>query len=289
MKPRISFLGLGIMGSGMAGRLLAAGFPLAVYNRNPAKAAPLGELGATVAASPRIAASLADVVISMLADDPASRSLWLGEDGALAGARPGTVLVESSTVSVGWVEELAKAAKAKGCELLDAPVTGSKPQAQAGELNFIVGGDPAVFERLRPVFAAMGRSATHLGPTGSGALLKLVNNFLCGVQTASLAEGLAIIERAGLDRARSLEFLTTGAPGSPVLKTFSARMAARNYTPNFLLRLMAKDLAYAGAEGASRGVDMATAKAAIAVFQRAIEAGLGDQDLSAVVEPFRRP
>src|ERR1019366_10507071 len=135
-KPHIAFFGLGIMGSGMARRLLINGFPLTVFNRNAEKSKSFAADGAQVAASPREAASRAEVIISMVADDNASRSLWLGENGALADANPGIVCIESSTVTVNWVRELAAAVVAKKCELLDAPVTGSKTHAASGELNF---------------------------------------------------------------------------------------------------------------------------------------------------------
>jgi 3-hydroxyisobutyrate dehydrogenase len=287
-RPRIAFLGLGIMGGNMARRLLGAGFPLTVYNRNAAKAAPFAATGARVAASPRDAAANADAVLCMVADDDASRAMWLGENGALAGARRGAVLAECSTLTVGWIGELAKEAAARGCELLDAPVTGSKTQSAAGELNFIVGGSGIALEKIRPALAAMSRSITHLGPTGSGALVKLINNFVCGVQVASLAEALALIECSGLDRAKAVAVITEGAPGSPLVKTMVARMTAPDYTPNFMLRLMAKDLAYALKEGAARGQPLASAAAALAVFQSAIAAGHGDQDMSAVVELLRK-
>jgi 3-hydroxyisobutyrate dehydrogenase len=286
-KARVAFLGLGIMGSGMARRLLGAGFPLTVYNRSSDKAASLVTGGARLAASPREAAASADVVISMVADDPASRSLWFGEQGALAGAARGTTLVECSTVTVEWVKELARAAAAHGCELLDAPVTGSKTHATSGELNFLVGGSPEVLEKVRPVLAAMSRSITHLGPTGSGALVKLINNFVCGVQVASLAEALALIERSGLDRERALEVLTNGAPGSPLFKTVAVRMTKPDYTPNFLLKLMAKDLAYALKEGDGHGLELTTARAALELFKKAAAASHADKDMSAVMELFR--
>jgi len=199
------------------------------------------------------------------------------------------VLADCSTLTVGWVRELAAAAAAHGVEFLDAPVTGSKSQSAAGELNFIVGGSGAALEKIRPVLAAMGRSVTHLGPTGSGALVKLINNFVCGVQVASIAEALALIERSGLDRTKALSVLLDGAPGSPLVKTMVARMTAPDYTPNFQLRLMAKDLAYALEAGAARGQPLASAAAAHATFQAAIAAGDGDKDMSAVVEQFRRP
>ena len=288
MKPRIAFFGLGIMGSGMARRLLANGFPLTVFNRNAEKSKPFANEGAHVAATPREAASRADVIVSMVADDNAARAMWLGENGALAAAAPGTICVECSTVTVGWIHELAAAAKKSKCELLDAPVTGSKTHAAGGELNFIVGGESAALEKVRPVLSAMSKTIVHLGPTGSGALLKLINNFVCGVQVASLAEAIAMIERSGLDRAKALEILTGGAPGSPLVKTIAGRMTAADFTPNFLLRLMAKDLGYAIHEGKKLSVELNTAAAALGSFQKSIAAGLGDKDMSAVVKQFSK-
>ena len=287
-KPRVALIGLGLMGSGMARRLLGAGFPLTVYNRNPERAAPLADEGAHVAASPREAAARADVVLSMVSDDVAARAVWLGEQGALAGAARGTVLVDCSTVTVGWIDELSRAAVAAGCALLDAPVTGSKPQAAAGELLFLVGGSAEALEIARPVLAVMSRAIVHLGPTGSGALLKLVNNFLCGVQAASLAEAIALVERSGLDRTKALEVLTAGAPGSPLIKTLAARMTAGDYTPNFTLKLAAKDMNYAVGEGRRHGMSLSTVGPVLDLYGRAIADGHGDEDFSVVVEPLRK-
>ena len=288
-KPRVAVLGLGLMGSGMARRLLGAGFPLTVYNRSADKAASLVADGARLAESPRDAAAGAEFVVSMVADDGASRGVWFGEHGALSEVSPGAILIESSTVTTGWINELADAARAKEIELLDAPVTGSRTQAASGELNFLVGGSESALETARPLFAAMGRSATRVGPTGSGALLKLINNFLCGVQAVSLAEALAVIERAGLDRQIAMQILSNGAPGSPLLKTLSARMTARDYTPHFHLALMRKDLEYSLKEAGERGVHLSTAQSALEAFERAVASGRGMQDVSAVVEPIREP
>jgi 3-hydroxyisobutyrate dehydrogenase len=287
MKQRIAFLGLGIMGSGMARRLMSHGFPVIVYNRNPERAKPLVAEGAEAAEAPRDAAREAACIISMVADNQASRNLWLGPDGALATARPGTVCIECSTVTVNWIRELAAAVAQAKCEFLDAPVTGSKIQANAGELNFLVGGDAGTLEKARPALAAMSKSIAHLGPVGSGALVKLINNFVCGVQVAALAEALAMIEHSGLDRAKALEVLTGGAPGSPLVKTVSTRMTTPDFTPNFPLRLMAKDLGYALQEGNRLSVNLVTARAALDEFQRAIAAGHADNDMAAVVQPLR--
>jgi 3-hydroxyisobutyrate dehydrogenase len=286
-KPAIAFLGLGIMGSGMANRLLGAGFRLTIYNRTKEKTATLMERGAKVAATPHEAAVHSDMIISMVADDLSSRSVWLGEEGALSGVIPGAVLIESSTLSLPWVKELAAAAHTRGCELLDAPVTGSKAQAASGELNFLVGGTPMALEKARMVLSVMSRTIVYVGPSGSGALLKLINNFLCGVQVASLAEAVAWIENSGADREQMLEFLKNGAGGSPLIKVISERMSASNFIPNFLLRLMAKDLGYAVDEANRHSLGLATGASALEVFKRAIARGDGDKDMSAVVEQFR--
>jgi 3-hydroxyisobutyrate dehydrogenase len=286
-RSRIALFGLGIMGGGMARRLLGAGFPLTVFNRNPDRAAALEREGARAARTPREAAEGADIAISMVADDQASRAVWLGDRGALAGLRPGATLIESSTLTVGWVRELAEAAAAVGSDLVDAPVTGSKMQAASGELTFLVGGSAAALEKARPVLAPMAKTILHVGPTGSGALLKLVNNFLCAVQAVSTGEALAVIENSGLDRDKCIEFLSAAAPGSPILKTMFQRMTGGDYSPNFKMALMAKDVGYAIHEGSRHGVRLATAATALDAFGTAISAGHGDDDFAAVVEPLR--
>lgn len=288
MKQRIAVLGLGTMGLGMARNLLKAGYAVVVWNRTRSKAEPLQTEGATLASTPAEAASGADVILSMLADDTASREVWLGEQGALQAAKKSTVLVESSTATPAWVGELATAAKAQDCTLLDAPVTGSKQQAEAGQLSFLAGGDASALEEVRPVLEAMGKAVYHLGPTGSGARLKLINNFLCGVQVASLAEALTWIERSGLDRTQALEFLTKAAPGSPLLGGVSGRMVQATYEVNFLLPLMNKDMRYAAADAATFGVDLRTGASSESRFEDAIEAGITDKDMSAVIEPVRK-
>ena len=287
-KPRVAMIGLGIMGGGMAGRLLAAGFPLAVYNRNKDRSAPFAGAGATVAASPREAASQADIIISMVSDDIASRGVWLGDNGALAGAARGSVLIECSTLTVGWIKELAAAAAQRGCELLDAPVTGTKPHAASGELSFLIGGSDEALATAQPVLAVMGREFIHLGPTGSGALMKLINNFMCGVQAASLAEAEYMIGAGGLNLEKALPILTHGAPGSGLVQRAAARAFANDFTPNFPLHLMAKDLGYAIGEASNLGHNLLTASSALTIFKEAIAKGYGDQDFSAVIKSQQR-
>jgi 3-hydroxyisobutyrate dehydrogenase len=281
-KPSVALLGLGLMGSGMAGRLLQAGFPLSLYNRNREKCLPFP--GAFIASTPREAAARSQIVLSMVADDNASRAVWLGENGALSGAAPGSLLIECSTLTVDWIQELANQAAERSCQFLDAPVTGTKPHAAAGELLFLVGGSAQALDAARPVFSVLGRDSIHLGPTGSGALMKLVNNFICGVQAASFAEAISLIRAGGLNLAGAIAILNAGAPGSGITKRVADRMTANDFSPNFALRWMAKDLGYAVEVGADKGVRLQTASAAIAVFQRAIAEGHGDEDFSAVTK-----
>ena len=288
MSQRVAILGLGTMDAGMAKNLLGAGFAVTVYNRTRAKAEPLAASGARVAASPAEAAHDADIILSMLSDETASRATWTGSDGAIAHAKAGAVLIESSTVTPKWIGELAGLATDRGLSLLDAPVTGTRPHAESGQLTFLVGGDAAVLEHVRPVLAAMSKDIVFLGPSGSGARMKLINNFLAGVQVASLAEGLAWIERSGLDRNQALNVLKNGAPGSPLVATISSRMLEAKYDVNFLLSLMDKDLRYAAADAAELGVELRTSHCAEARFAEAMQAGLGDRDMSAVVEPLRK-
>jgi 3-hydroxyisobutyrate dehydrogenase len=285
-------MGLGVMGRGMAARLIEQRVPLVVWNRSRQSADTLvaesGSAGARVVASPREAAATADVVMSMVADDRASRAVWLGEEGALAGARPHAVLIESSTLSPAWIEELAARAAARGCVLLDAPVTGSRTHAASGQLLFLVGGAAESLERARPVLAMMSRAILHVGPTGSGSRQKLVNNFVCGVQAVTLAEAVAMIERAGLDRDLATSVLVDGAPGSPLVKALGPRMTSADPTVHFGLDLMRKDLSYAIAEADRFGLHLGTASAARERFSQASAAGLGTRDFSAVVEVLRK-
>lgn len=284
-KPTIGFIGLGTMGFGMAGNLARAGFDLKIFSRKGRRLEQARPGIAYVASSK--AAARADVVISMVADDAASRAVWGGDDGALAGLQPGSVCMESSTLSLDWTGELANLARARGCAFLDAPVTGSKPQAENGELKFLVGGEKAVLDQVMSVLSAMGTAAELIGPVGSGTFLKLVNNFICGVQVASLAEGLAMIARQGLDYERASSILIGGAIGSPLVKLIAGRIAAKDFAPNFSVSLLQKDLAYAIAGAEKLGLDLRTAAAALEWFSDATQAGLGQKDIAAVSELIR--
>jgi len=284
---KVTLMGLGAMGSGMAQRLLDAGFELTIFNRTPERAKRLLEAGAALAKTPREAVQNAAIVICIVADDNASRALWLGPNGALGNVKPGTILIESSTLTPAWVRELAAEAAKLKCDFLDAPVTGSKPQAEAGQLTFLVGGDAAVLDRARPVLKTMSRDIRYFGPTSSGAKVKLLNNLLSGIHVSSFAEMLSLAERLGIDAKAAAEFISTAAPGSPIVKIALQRMTESDFTPNFSVRLMAKDLAYATAEGASLSMEMPIANAARKLYETAIAEGLGAKDFSAVIEVLR--
>lgn len=284
---QIGFIGLGLMGSGMAHCLLRAGHAVTVFNRTRERAEPLRAEGARVAARPAEAARGAEFVISMVADDGASQAIWQGEDGALGAASPGALLVESSTLSPGWIQNLARQAAARGCELLDAPVTGSKPQAEAGELNFLVGGSAAALERARPVLLAMGKNTFHFGENGSGAMIKLINNMVAGVQIVALAEGLTLAAQSGLDLNQVADFLSGGPPSSPLVKRKMPALVNRDYTPHFSLRWLHKDLSYGLAEATRRDVPMPTIAAARELLRMGLARGLGDQDFAVIAELLR--
>lgn len=282
---KVALIGLGVMGSGMAANWLAKGFAVGVYNRTAARAAPLAAKGATVAASPRAAADGADFVFAMVADDAASRSVWLGSDGALAGMKPGAVAVECSTLSPAWVRELAEAARKKGADFLDAPVGGSRAAAAEGKLMLFVGGDAATLARARAPLEAISARINHLGPVGAGATWKLINNVMSAAHMAVLAEGLAIAEKAGIDLKQAADLIRNGAPGSPMVIGKLPRFVERNYaSADFSLKLMHKDVAYAAALANAEGVRVRVIPAVGEVYALAEAQGLGDHDVAAIRE-----
>ncbi len=244
MTTTIAFLGLGAMGARMAANLRAAGYALRVYNRDSAKARALAGEGAQACDTPAAAVQGASYVVSMVADDVATRAVMLGADGAVAAATAGTIIIDSSTNTPAMAREVAQAAAARRVQYLDAPVSGSLAQAQGKELVFMVGGDKVAFERAQPVLAAMGRMAKYMGASGTGATIKLINNMLSGAATAATAEAVMIAEAAGLDRAATLEVLGEGAAGSRLMKTRMPKMFNRDFAPQFQLQLMEKDLRY---------------------------------------------
>lgn len=282
MSLSIAFIGLGAMGSHMAANLIEAGHSLRVYNRTALRAEPLRVRGAVVCDSPAQAAQGAQFVVSMVADDVASHAVMLGEQGVIT-AFSGQAILDCSTNSPTFAQQAAKAAQARGLAYLDAPVSGSLAQAQGRELVFMVGGSVAAFEAAQPLFAAMGRQATRLGESGSGASVKLVNNMLSGITNAALAEAVRVLEAAGIDPLQALPVLAEGAAGSRLMRTKIPKLAAREFSPQFQLALMDKDLRYLLEWAGRMDCPLPVATAARLQMQVARRAGLGDQDVSAVI------
>ena len=282
MRTTIAFLGLGAMGSRMAANLQSAGYALRVYNRDRAKARPFAEKGAQACDTPAAAVQGASYVVSMVADDVATRAVMLGADGAVAAATAGTIFIDSSTNTPAMAREVAQAAAARRVQYLDAPVSGSLAQAQGKELVFMVGGDPVAFERARPVLSAMGRMAKHMGAAGSGATIKLINNMLSGTATAAIVEAVMIAEAAGLDRAATLEVLGEGAAGSRLMKTRMPKMFGRDFAPQFQLQLMEKDLRYFQLLAQELDRPVPVAALVRSQFQAARRSELGKLDSSAL-------
>lgn len=278
----VAFIGLGAMGAPMAGNLLDAGFSLRVFNRNRQRAAALAERGATVCESPAEAVRGAAFAVSMVSDDAATREVMLGADGIVAAAAADTVIVDCSTNTPAMSREVAAAAAARGCRHLDAPVSGSLAQARDRELVFMVGGSADVFERAQPLFAAMGRLSRLMGPSGTGATIKLINNMLSGTVTAALAEALAVAESAGLDPAATAQILGEGAAASRLTRTKLPKIQARDFTPQFQLALMEKDLRYFLALAQEVDNPAPIASLVRSQLQGARRARLGTLDVSAV-------
>ena len=280
---RVALLGLGTMGAGMAANWLAKGFGLTVWNRTRARTQALADKGARVATTPREAAEGADCVFAMVADDAASRAVWLGDDGALAGAKAGAVVVESSTLTPDWVRELAGHARVKGCAFLDAPVGGSRQAAASGELRLFVGGDAATLDKARPALIAIGSKIDLLGPAGAGATWKLINNQLIAAQVAALGEALDVARKAGFRPVQISSLILNGAASSPIVKMKLPSMLNGDYDePDFALSLMLKDARYAAALAQSLGAPADLVSSAVKAFARAEAKGLGAKDIAAV-------
>lgn len=287
----VGILGTGRMGSAMARAVYAAGHDLVLWNRSPDSAAALAtDLGsrAIVADRPCDVAAAADVSISMLADGDAVDAVFGGPDGLLAGARPGTVLIDASTVPPATIRAHAAVARAAGAGILDAPVSGSVGLAATGKLTLMVGGEAADLERARPILDALAATIFHLGPLGSGAAMKLaVNTVIFGLNEA-LAEGLVLAEAAGIAREMAYDVLTASASGAPYVGYKRAAFLDPAGTPvAFALDLAAKDLGLIADLAAAVGVRMPQADVDLAVILAAAVAHGGDRDLSTVADHLR--
>lgn len=287
---KIAFLGLGAMGSRMAPHLIKAGHDVTVWNRSPAAAAVAAAvaLGARSAATPREAAEGAEFVFSMLTDDDASNAVWLAADtGALAGLGRGAVAIEASTVSPEWLRTLAAAVEAHGAALLDAPVVGSLPQAEAAQLILLAGGEPEVFEKAKAVLGCVAGTVHHVGPQGQGATMKLAANALLAIQVAAIAETLVALDKSGIAPQRALEIISGLPVISPAGKGFAGLMVAGDFAPRFTAALIAKDLRYAAAEAAETKAKVPVLQTVLGVFDELCASGYGGENISAAIKAYR--
>jgi len=278
----IGFIGLGIMGTPMAMNLIKAGFKLTVWNRTSDKCNALTEMGAVKAVSPRQVVELSDITIAMLADPRAVEAVCLGDDGVVAGIKPGKGYVDMSTVSPETSQALAVAVRNAGGLFLEAPVSGSKKPAEDGTLVILAAGDRELFDQAQPALAAMGKRILFLGEVGQGARMKLVANMVMGGMMAMLCEGLALGTKAGLEPADILDVLDSGAMANPMFKLKGPQITQRSFPTAFPLKHAQKDLRLALNLGNQLGQALHTTASANELYKTALGMGLGDSDFAAV-------
>lgn len=279
---KIAFIGLGIMGSRMAGHLIAEN-QVTVWNRSKEKAEALVAAGAVWADSPKEAAEKADVIFTMLADPDAVEAVAFGENGVLEGAHPGSLWVDSSTVNPKFTQSLAQRAKAQGVRFLEAPVSGSRPQAQNRELVFLLGGAENDVQEITPLLERMGKKVLHFGPHGNATVMKLILNQFLATTLASFAESVHAGTLLGLDKKTIIDVMISSPLTPPYLGFKSERMKSGDYEADFPLRLMQKDLQMMNETAYSVKAKMPISSSARESYLAAVSAGLGDLDMSAIL------
>ena len=286
---KVAFLGAGAMGLEMALNLLKAGHRVSVYNRTAARTKPLTDAGAEPAATPAEAAEAADFIISIVGDNQASRDVWLGPQGVLAGnPKPGAIAVESTTLSRDWIIELDQALGGGGLRFIDCPVTGGPDGARSRTLTLLVGADEDTLEEARPVLSAYSNRIIHFGPVGSGTAYKVIVNLIGAAQGVAVAEGLALAERAGLELGTVAEALSSGAVASPHVKNLVERMVKGDHDDiYFSARWRHKDAAYAIRLAEELGMTLPTLEQAEKLYRKAVDEGLGEKNSSVIFELLR--
>ncbi|VAW69648.1 3-hydroxyisobutyrate dehydrogenase family protein [hydrothermal vent metagenome] len=285
MIKNITILGAGAMGSRIAIKLLEAGYKVAVYNRSKNRVSALVELGAEYFDTPFSAVISADLVISMLTNDKAAHSVWLdSQSGAIHGMKPGAIAIESSTLSVECVAHLSEAFAQKGVDFLDAPVVGSRPQADAGVLVFLVGGCERVLAKTAQVLSHLSSAVYYLGESGKGAIMKLAVNAYFGVQVAALSEVTALLQKSGIDKQQSVELLNKLPVTSPALQGIGVLIEKNNFQPFFPIALVEKDFSYMLNYAKQLNVKLPTIFATHTSFQSAIEQGFAEDNIAGVAQ-----
>jgi 3-hydroxyisobutyrate dehydrogenase len=239
---RVGFIGLGLMGSGMSMNILKAGFPITVWNRTASRTEPLAKAGAKVAKSPSEVAEQSDIVIDIVTDSKDVEEVLLGSNGVINGVKPGTIVIDMSTISPIRTREMATRFKEKGIKMLDAPVSGGDIGARNGTLSIMVGGDKDAFEEAVPVFQAMGKTITHIGGNGDGQICKAVNQILVGMNMLGVAEALVFAKKAGVDPKKVHAAVAPGAAGSWQLTNNGAKLLVGDHEPGFKVKDYLKDL-----------------------------------------------
>lgn len=283
ISEQIGFIGLGNMGIPMAGRLIDGGYSLVVNDLRPAVARPLLARGATWAASPAEVAAAAQTVITILPTSREVREVLLGTKGLLDALRPGSLVLEMTSADPSVTRELAREVATRGSALIDAPVSGGVRGAVEGTLAIMVGGDPALLERARPVLARMGKNIFHAGPVGAGHAIKLVNNMCSGGILALTIEAVAVAARAGVDPTRAVEILQASSGRSNASDNKFPRFILNGaFDAGFAIRLMMKDLDGYGRLAQEAGVPSPVARAAAEVYRVAMARGMAEQDHTAI-------
>jgi 2-hydroxymethylglutarate dehydrogenase len=287
----LAFIGLGAMGEPMARNLAASEHALTVYNRSPKRAHAVIALGAMLAASPAEAASAAEIVCSCVSTPEALRAVLLGEEGAIAAARLGTLFIDFSTVDPSTVREIADACANHGCRFLEAPVSGGVKGATSGTLTIMVGGEADDLERAGPVLRILGQNVFRVGPIGSASAVKLINQMLVGVHLAVALQAFVVGQRAGVDPQVLYDVVTASTGDSAMLRRGARNLFADDFLPGFKIDLLLKDLRLAIALGEEVGVPLTVAAAARQAYEAAREQGLGEADIAAAVlaMPWERP
>ncbi len=283
-KPPIGFIGMGHMGLHMAQRLLDAGYPLAVYDRTPQRAQEVVERGAQVANTPKELAAGCSLVMACVTDDRAQETVMLGPEGALAGIRAGSIVIDLSTVSPEASRRLYQAMKEKSVSVLDAAVSGSVPQVEQGSLVIFVGGDREIFERCQPVLSVLGKQSFYMGGSGMGTTMKLVVNTMLGLGMQALAEAIALGERAGVEKDLLLEVLDQTAVLTPGQKSKLQNVRQEVYPNSFALSLMHKDFALVLEQAYQLAVAMPATAAAQQMYTAAVATGMGTSDFSIMMK-----
>jgi len=282
-NPTIGFIGLGIMGKPMARNLIKAGYQLVVHNRSRGVVEELSKERAQTATSPREVAARSEVVITMLPDSPDVELVYAGEQGILAGAKEGRLLIDMSSISPIVARKLAQQAEKQGCDMLDAPVSGGEAGAIAGALSIMIGGKALAVERAMPIFQVLGKNIVHVGDAGAGQVTKAANQMVVGTTIAIVSEALVLAAKAGVDPAKVRQALLGGFAQSKILEAHGQKMLERNFKPGFRIRLHEKDMKIALGTGAEYGVPLMVTSEVAQMMTAMRSMGNGDLDHSALV------